>query len=269
MSNERNHHLLRKTELHISGISLKNADLNEIASVISKVLGLSEREILVTNVQDNFVTIDILRSSVDPGNIVGKKKMLLQRLSEIEGVHVSDAASLHSDGMLGWIEADAQPACDALRHSENMVNEIGRRVKMRAIVFSTGQDVSNGQIKDTNTPLIKARLEKIGYSVSSGEPLKDDEELISGFLRKAIHGGGYGLVITTGGVGAEDKDRTIEAILLLDPQAAVFYTCKFEAGTGRHVKDGVRVAVGTLSDTLIVALPGPNDEVNQCLDILV
>jgi molybdopterin biosynthesis enzyme MoaB len=29
------------------------------------------------------------------------------------------------------------------------------------------------------------------------------------------------------------------------------------------------VAVGTLSDTLIVALPGPNDEVNQCLDILV
>jgi molybdenum cofactor synthesis domain-containing protein len=150
-----------------------------------------------------------------------------------------------------------------------MVNEIGRRVKMRAIVFSTGHDVSNGQIKDTNTPLIKARLEKIGYSVSSGESLKDDEELISGMLRKAIHSGGYGLVITTGGVGAEDKDRTIEAILLLDPQAAVFYTCKFEVGTGRHVKDGVRVAVGMLSDTMIVALPGPNDEVNQCLDILV
>jgi hypothetical protein len=31
--------------------------------------------------------------------------------------------------------------------------------------------------------------------------------------------------------------------------------------TGRHVKDGVRIAVGQYAGCLMVSLPGPNDEV--------
>jgi molybdopterin biosynthesis enzyme MoaB len=101
-----------------------------------------------------------------------------------------------------------------------------------------------------------------------GPTLKDDESLISGNLRQAIDNG-YGLIITTGGVGAEDKDHTIEAVLALDPEAATPYVCKFRQGTGRHQKDGVKIAVGYASESLIVALTGPNDEVKSSLDILI
>jgi hypothetical protein len=57
--------------------------------------------------------------------------------------------------------------------------------------------------------------------------------------------------------------------LELDPQASAPYLCRFEKGTGRHTKDGVRIAVGKVSDARVVALPGPHDEVEACLEILV
>jgi hypothetical protein len=55
----------------------------------------------------------------------------------------------------------------------------------------------------------------------------------------------------------------------LDSDAATPYICRFEIGTGRHVKDGIKIAVGKVHDTLIVALPGPNDEVKASLQILI
>jgi molybdopterin biosynthesis enzyme MoaB len=76
-------------------------------------------------------------------------------------------------------------------------------------------------------------------------------------------------VITTGGIGAEDKDQTVEAILRLDPDAATPYIVRFQQGTGRHVKDGVRIAVGQLDEGLIVALPGPHEEVQLGLEVLL
>lgn len=76
--------------------------------------------------------------------------------------------------------------------------------------------------------------------------------------------------LITGGVGAEDKDRTIEAVLMVDPKAATPHILKYELGVGRHQhKDSVRIAVGKISQTLIVALPGPNDEVQLGLEALV
>jgi molybdopterin biosynthesis enzyme MoaB len=105
--------------------------------------------------------------------------------------------------------------------------------------------------------------------VKEGATLPDDEQLIAAALREAIESGGYGTIITTGGVGAEKKDQTVEAILSLDPNAATPYISRHEQGTGRHHKDGVRIAVGRVSDSLIVALPGPNDEVRSSLEILV
>jgi molybdenum cofactor synthesis domain-containing protein len=129
--------------------------------------------------------------------------------------------------------------------------------------------VSSGQIKDTNKPTIAKRFEAEGYSVSEGPALPDDESLIAAALREALESGGYGIIITTGGVGAEKKDQTVEAILSLDPEAATPYVSRYEQGTGRHHKDGVKIAVGKAEDTLIVALPGPNDEVRSSLEILI
>jgi molybdenum cofactor synthesis domain-containing protein len=170
--------------------------------------------------------------------------------------------------MLGWIALDKDQATAALGRSEKMVKEIRLNLSRRAIVFSTGHEVATGQIKDTNTPTIADRLEAEGFTVKRGPTLKDDQVLIAGNLRQAVYEDGYALIITTGGVGAEDKDHTVEALLTLDPEAATPYICTFEKGKGRHAKDGVRIAVGQVEDALLVALPGPNDEVRVSMEVL-
>jgi molybdenum cofactor synthesis domain-containing protein len=170
--------------------------------------------------------------------------------------------------MLGWIAMDEKAATEVLRKSEQMAGEILRNISKRVIVFSTGAEVAKNLIEDTNMPAIEECLTAEGYKVSRGQILQDDLVLISAKLMEAADRG-YGLIITTGGVGAEDKDFTVEAVKTLDPDAATPFICHFEIGTGRHIKDGIRIAVGRYGDTLIIALPGPNDEVRASLGLLV
>lgn len=78
---------------------------------------------------------------------------------------------------------------------------------------------------------------------------------------------GFGLVITTRGVSAEDKDYMVEAIQRLDKEAATPYLVHYHQGEGRHKKDGVRIAIGRLDWTMFVALPGPHDEVQLAMPV--
>lgn len=261
--------LLHKTELRIENISLDGANLNDVAATAAKVLGLKSDEALVTDVLNDSLTLDILRKTIDAFRLVGKRKQLLHQLDQLPGVEITDETAICSQGMLGWIALDESEAREALERSQKMAEEIRKKMAKRAIVFSTGFEVASGQIEDTNKPTISKRLEAEGFSVNKGPALQDDERLIAAALREAIESGGYGMIITTGGVGAEKKDQTVEAILSLDPKAATPYISRYEQGTGRHHKDGVRIAVGIAADTLIVALPGPNDEVRSSLEILV
>ncbi|MEM3785942.1 MAG: hypothetical protein QXZ59_00995, partial [Nitrososphaeria archaeon] len=92
--------LLEKTELWIEGIKLRDVDLRKIASVVASVLGLREDEIQVVDVNENIVTLDILRKTIKAKNIVGKEKELLDQLKNIRGVELDQNASVHSDGVL-------------------------------------------------------------------------------------------------------------------------------------------------------------------------
>jgi len=260
--------LLRKTELRIKGISLRNVNLGEIANVVGDTLKIDRKDLLVTDVQSDHLVIDILKKDLDPHHFVGKEEELLKKLSKLSGVEMTEEASVVSEGMLSWIASEPSEAKKALKRSEKMAKEIQQRLSRTAIIFSTGSEVANGQIVDTNTPAISRRLKGEGYSVKVGPTLKDDEVLIAAHLRQAVDEG-YGLVITTGGVGAEDKDRTIEAVLMVDPEAMALPVFKYQLGVGRHKhKDSVRIAVGQIAKTLIVALPGPNDEVQLGVDAL-
>lgn len=261
--------LLQKTELRIQNVSLKGANLNDVASVVAEVLGMDRDEVLVTDALDDVMTIDVLRKTVDAHLLIGKQEHLFHRLNQLSGIRITDETSICSEGMLGWIALDGEETRKALERSERMAEEIRGKIAKRAMVFSTGFEVSSGQIEDTNKPDIAQRLEAEGYTVTLGPTLKDDRAYIAGRLRQAVDEGGFGLIITTGGVGAEAKDHTIEAVQVLDLQAATPYICKFEKGTGRHAKDGVKIGVGKVSETLIVALPGPNDEVRKSMEILV
>jgi molybdenum cofactor synthesis domain-containing protein len=261
--------LLDKTELTIRGIFLRNVDLDKVARAAADTFGIDRGDLFVTDVQGDHLVFDILKKDLDPHALVGKREELLRRLAGLPGIAVTEDTTVASRGMLGWIALGASEGERALGTSERMAREIRQRLKKRVMVFSTGAEMVNGQVRDTNALTIRERLSPEGYSVRFGTTLKDDEVLIAAHLRMAADDG-YGLVIVTGGVGAEDKDRTIEAVLLADPEAATPHIVKFQLGAGRHRhKDCVRIAVGKMSETLIVALPGPNDEVQLGLEALV
>lgn len=263
---ERN--LMDKTELTVRGIFLRDVDLARVAEAAARTLGLERSDVLVTDVQEDHLVIDVLRRGLDPRAVLGKQEELLRRLSRLPGIRVPEGATVTSRGMLSWIALGSDEGNEVLRRSERMARDIRRTLLRTAMVFSTGAEVANGQVRDSNAPAIRERLHAEGYRVKFGGTLKDDEVLIAARLRQAAEDG-YGLILTTGGVGAEDKDRTIEAVLMADPAAAAPHIVKYQLGVGRHRhKDCVRIAVGRISRSLIVALPGPNDEVRVGVDAL-
>jgi molybdenum cofactor synthesis domain-containing protein len=260
--------LLQKTELWIEGITLQNARLDDIAEKVAQVLELEPGEVMVVDVREDYMVLDVLRPVLKANQIAGKGKEILREISGIQGVKLLPKASIHSEGALGWICLDEDDYRSAISRASEMGEEIQRRVAKRAIVFSTGFEVEEGLIEDTNFHLIAERLKENGYSVCFGGVLPDQEGAISYRLQKALDEG-FGLILTTGGVGAEEKDRTVEALLRVDPQAATPYILKFDVGTGRHVKDGVRIAVGKVGVSRLIALPGPTREVEVGLNRLL
>ena len=100
------YNLLEKTELRIERISVRGANLNEVAAVVAAVLGLERQEVLVTDLQDDVMAIDLLRKSMDPYRLVGKKDLLFEQLNLLPGVEITEETSVCSEGMLGWIAFD-------------------------------------------------------------------------------------------------------------------------------------------------------------------
>jgi molybdenum cofactor synthesis domain-containing protein len=253
--------LLGKTELSIHGIMLQNADLGGIADVVAKVLGLNRSDVLVTDVRGEYLVLDILQKGLDAGKIVGREKDLLAAVSALPGVSLRPDARTESRGLLSWVAADPAVAQAGLDDAAGMAGDLQERLGRLVTVFATGTEINNGQVKDTNSPAIRERLESNGYAVSLGGTLRDDDHFIAGRIRERAEEG-FSLIVTTGGVGAEVKDKTIEALLLLDPDAATPTIVKYELGVGRHVhKNAVRIGVAKVLDATVVALPGPTDEV--------
>lgn len=261
------YNLLEKTELWLTGVRLDGVNLAELAAAAAEILALDPAEVMVVDVRENLVTLDILRKTVRAEDVAGKQAALLERFSAVPGLELAPQAAIHSEGVLGVIALDPAEVDGLLERTQKMTRTILANVARRAIVYSSGFEVRRGMIQDTNCPLIKETLEQQGFRVTIGPVLEDDEYVVSQALDEAVSRA-YGLVITTGGVGAEDKDRTVEGLLRVDPGAATAWLVKYEQGQGRHEKEGVRIAVGQVGPTTIITLPGPNDEVRTALPVI-
>jgi molybdenum cofactor synthesis domain-containing protein len=259
--------LLEKTELWVKPVVLSGADLDACARVAAEALGLKGNEVMVTDAMGDTLTLDILVPTIRAEQIVARKEMLLNLLKGVSGVQILEETEVHSDGVLGLISLEEQTGKEMLERSRAMGTEIAERIRKRSMVCSTGREVLAGQILDTNTPFLMDALELEGYQVTRGKTLNDHAGTISRAFRQAAEDA-YGLLITTGGIGAEGKDQTLEALGSVDPQAMMPYILKFKKGEGRHHRDGVRIGVGVLEPTLIVCLPGPHDEVQLSWPIL-
>ncbi|QQO10939.1 molybdopterin-binding protein [Breznakiella homolactica] len=260
--------LLEKTELWVNNITLDNANLTVLAHTAADVLSLPRDKVLVVDVRPEHITLDILAKDIPVENITGKEKDLLEALGAIPGVNLTEETYIHSNGILGLLCMEGQDGAELSRKVDGMVDDIRSRIAKRAIIFPTGFELKQNLIEDTNTPFLRELLESNGYTAATGPIIQDDVYDVEGKLSEALSKA-YGLIITTGGVGAEDKDKTVEGILRLDPEAATPYIVKFQQGTGRHVKDGVRIAVGSVGPSWMVAFPGPNDEVRAGAEVLL
>ena len=170
-----NHYdLLNKTEVRIDKIFLKKANLTDIAANVADILGFNKGDVRIVNYRNDTMTLDILNVCVNVYTIVGEKDQLLSRLGSLPGVCIYEETSVHSDGMLGWIAINEEVGKQGLRRSEEMTSEISKNILKRVIVFSTGAEVIDGQIEDTNTPTIMQCLASEGYKVTRGPTLKDD-----------------------------------------------------------------------------------------------
>jgi molybdenum cofactor synthesis domain-containing protein len=259
--------LLEKTELYIKPLHLSGADLGACAEAVAFALELRPQDIVVTDAIEDHLILDVLVPTVQATQIIAKRKTLLNALAGVPGVHITDETEVHSDGILGLISLDEEVAQEVLERSRVMQSQIAEALRRRVMVFATGQEVLVGQIRDTNTPFLTESLRNEGYRVIQGPVLKDRVDSIARAFRQAAEEG-YGLLITTGGIGAENKDQTIEALARVDKQAELPFILKFQKGQGRHDKDGVRIGVGVFDQTLIVCLPGPHDEVRLAWPVL-
>lgn len=252
--------LLEKTELTIRRIGLDVADLTNVARAVADVLGLPHADVLVIDARDDLLSLDILRGTADARALVGQKQALLAALATIPGIHLDDRSTLEAHGMLGWIAEDAADASEALERSLSMAIDIERTIATRALIYSTGPEVITKKIKDTNSPWIAEQLRAADWTAVEGGVLPDDPaKIASAFVDGAERG--FGLVITTGGVGAEGKDGTVEALLSVDADASTPYVMRVQSGVGRHIKPGIRIGVGTVFGARVICLPGPHSEV--------
>ena len=202
-----------------------------------------------------------------PGTFGETHLALLQAIAHVNGVTISPQTSVHSEGILQMLSLDPPLIDEVVARTESLAQEVSQALLKRMRVFPTGHEVVRGVIEDTNSPYLKETFEKAGYRVSIARPLPDDALVIANAIEAALYEG-YGLIVTSGGVGAEGKDLTIEATLRLDPRAATSWVVTYPP-TGRHVKAGVRIAVGSSGQALIVNLPGPNEEVRTCAPVLL
>ena len=259
--------LFEKTELFISPLKLTGADLGSCALAVAHALALRPEDIMVTDAIEDHLVLDVLVPAIEPEQIIAKKKPLLCALATIPGVHITDETDVHSDGILGLISLDEKSGQKLLQRTDSIQSQMTQYIRKRAMIFATGQEVLSGQIRDTNTPFLCEALKSEGYQVATGPVLTDNADRIAGAFCRAVEQG-YGILITTGGIGAEHKDQTLEALARMDADAVMPYILKFQKGQGRHHKDGVRIGVGVLEQSLIVCLPGPHDEVQLAWPVL-
>ena len=142
MSAEARWDLLEKTEIRVERVGLEGANLSAIAAAVARALGLPDDEVLVIDARDDLLALDILRRSIDPYQLVGKRDAILGAIGSIEGVTVTEETDLCSEGMLGWLAFDEAEGREALNRSREMIREIEVRVCRRAVVFPTGNEVA-------------------------------------------------------------------------------------------------------------------------------
>lgn len=140
------------------------------------------------------------------------------------------AGTIVTPSMIGVLQAAAIGSVRAYR-------------TVSAAVITTGDEIANGDIRDTNGPMICALLRSWGCQPHMAGPVRDDPDLVREAIKKAA--ASHDLVITVGGVSAGAKDYVKK---IAEEGDIVF--------RGARVKPGMPFSASYYDGKPLLSLPG-------------
>ena len=146
-----------------------------------------------------------------------------------------------------------------------------RDLRDTAAVVTLSDKGFRGEREDTSGPLAARLLEEAGYRVVEQVLLPDEQERLETELKRLADGRQVSLILTTGGTGFSERDRTPEATLAVAtrnaPGIAEAIRSYSLSITGRAMLG--RGASVIRNRTLIVNLPGSQKAVQESLDYIL
>lgn len=116
--------------------------------------------------------------------------------------------------------------------------------RLRAAVFSNGDEIRKGIIADSNSAMISAFLRKWGCEVHFLGIAGDDEEEVRQMVEKGVRD--YDVVLTSGGVSVGEKDYVVKT--LKEMGEVLIYKVR--------QRPGKPMVVAVVNDKPVFALPG-------------
>ncbi len=129
--------------------------------------------------------------------------------------------------------------------------------KIRAGIISTGTEIHNGMIKNTNAVLIQGFMKELGCESTFIGTVPDDYDRTKELLLNSA--GRYDTVFTTGGVSVGERDYVAD--IIAEVGEIVFHRVT--------IRPGKPIAVGVLNDTPVFALPGKPTGAFAALEMVV
>lgn len=142
---------------------------------------------------------------------------------------------------------------------------------LTAAVITLSDKGAAHEREDLSGPAIVEYLQKAGYVVVEQILIPDEEELLKQHLIRLADQRQVGLILTTGGTGFSQRDRTPEATLAVADRIAPGISEAIRAGSMQFTKRAMlgRGVSVLRKQTLIVNLPGSVKAVRESLDFVL
>lgn len=142
---------------------------------------------------------------------------------------------------------------------------------IHAAVLTISDSVSAGARDDLSGPVVRGRLEELGWSVSTLEVVPDEADTIALRLAELADGGRISAIFTTGGTGIAARDVTPEATRRVIDREIPGVAERIRAVGSQVTPLAVlsRGVAGTRGRVLIVNLPGSPKGAIESLNAIV
>lgn len=140
-----------------------------------------------------------------------------------------------------------------------------------AAVITLSDKGASGEREDISGPKIVSMLEEAGYHVKETLLLADEQNVLERQLKRLADQRQLSLILTTGGTGFSERDRTPEATIAVCDRMANGIADAIRNYSMTITKRAMfsRAVSGLRGKTLIVNLPGSPKAVEEALDFLL